>query len=159
MKTVHTLAMLGLAVAASGCATVIRGTKQDFSIVSTPPGATATLSNGQSCVTPCALRLPRKEEFDVMFALDGYEAGGAHVSSGWSRGGTQTFIIGNIILGGLVGMGVDASNGATRDLTPNPLAVTLVPVAPAAPVVAAAPADAQGDAAPASATTETQTAQ
>jgi hypothetical protein len=111
----------------AGCATVIRGTQQDFAIQSTPPGATASLSTGQSCVTPCSLRLPRKEDFDVSFSMDGYDSGTAHVTSGWSRAGTQTFVIGNIILGGLVGMGVDASSGATRDLWPNPLVVTLVP--------------------------------
>jgi len=126
----------------AGCATVIRGTQQDFAIESTPPGASATLSSGETCVTPCALRLPRKHAFDVSFAMDGYESGTARVSSGWSRGGTQTFVIGNIILGGLIGMGVDASNGSTRDLTPNPLQVTLVPVAPPA-IVASADASEQ----------------
>lgn len=97
------------------------------------------MSTGQSCVTPCELRLPRKQDFTVTFNLEGYQSGGANVRSGWSRGGTQTFIIGNIIIGGLIGMGVDASNGATRDLFPNPLEVTLVPNAPAVADAAAAP--------------------
>ena len=136
MQTIKTLGAFALAIAASGCATVIRGTQQDFAIQSTPPGAAATLSTGQTCITPCALRLPRKQDFEVAFALDGYQSGGARVTSGWSRGGTQTFVFGNIILGGLIGMGVDAANGATRDLTPNPLVVTLIPVPPPpAPVV------------------------
>jgi hypothetical protein len=143
MKIAKTLSVLTLAVAASGCATVIRGTKQDFHIETDPPGATATLSTGQTCTTPCTLRLPRKEAFDVTFSMDGYQEGTAHVTSGWSRAGTQTFVVGNIILGGLVGMGVDASNGATRDLNPNPLVATLIeegaempattPAAPASP--------------------------
>jgi hypothetical protein len=133
------LAGAAMLVAVSGCATIIRGTQQDFAIESTPAGATATMTNGESCVTPCALRLPRKEAFDVTFTMDGYQTGTARVSSGWSRGGTQTFVIGNIILGGLVGMGVDASTGATRDLYPNPLVVTLVPNE--APAAADAPAD------------------
>lgn len=129
-----------LALASSaGCATVIRGTQQDFAIESAPAGATASLSTGQTCTTPCELRLPRKRDFDVTFSMDGYETGTAHVTSGWSRGGTQTFIVGNLILGGLIGMGVDASNGATRDLWPNPLQVTLVPVS-AATVAATQPA-------------------
>lgn len=111
----------------TGCATVIRGTQQDYTIESSPPGADVTLSTGQTCVTPCVLRLPRKTAFDVTFEMEGYETGTARVNSGWSREGTQTFIVGNLILGGLIGMGVDASNGATRDLWPNPLQVTMIP--------------------------------
>ncbi len=131
MKMIQALSVAALAMTVGGCATILRGTEQDFTIVSTPPGATAKLSTGETCVTPCDLRLPRKQGFDVSFTMDGYESGAAHIASGWSSGGTQTFIIGNIILGGLIGMGVDASNGSTRDLYPNPLEVTLVPVAPA----------------------------
>jgi hypothetical protein len=132
-------AVTALGLAAAGCATIIRGTKQEFAIISEPPSATATLSTGQTCVTPCNLKLPRKEAFDVTLTLDGYEPATAHVNSGWSRGGTQTFVVGNIILGGLVGMGVDASNGATRDLTPNPVSVTLTPIAPPPPPITALP--------------------
>ncbi|MGO3927394.1 translation initiation factor 2, partial [Rhodopseudomonas pseudopalustris] len=42
---------------------------------------------------------------------------------------------GNLLLGGVVGMGVDAATGAAMDHHPNPVVVTLQPVpAPAAPV-------------------------
>ena len=37
---------------------------------------------------------------------------------------------GNVLLGGLVGMGVDAATGAAMDHKPNPVIVTLQPVAP-----------------------------
>lgn len=137
MKLSTTLSLLALALAVSGCATVLRGTKQDFSIKSTPAGATATLSTGQSCVTPCELHLRRKDAFEVTFTLPGYQSQTAQVQSGWSDGGTKTFIIGNVIAGGLIGMGVDAANGSTRDLFPNPLDVTLVPNPPPAPVAPA----------------------
>jgi hypothetical protein len=151
-------ACAALLVATAGCATVIRGTQQDFTIETTPAGAQATLSTGQSCVTPCTLRLPRKQDFDVTFAMEGYDGGTAHVTSGWSRGGTTTFVVGNIILGGLIGMGVDAANGATRDLWPNPLQATLVPRSAASVAVdqAAQPAVAAADA---GATPTVQTAQ
>ncbi len=38
---------------------------------------------------------------------------------------------GNLLLGGLVGMGVDAATGAALDHKPNPVIVTLQPIAPA----------------------------
>jgi len=37
---------------------------------------------------------------------------------------------GNVLLGGLVGMGVDAATGAALDHKPNPVIVTLQPAAP-----------------------------
>jgi hypothetical protein len=39
---------------------------------STPPGAEAKTSNGQTCRTPCALALPTNEPLTVTFALTGY---------------------------------------------------------------------------------------
>jgi len=34
-------------------------------------------------------------------------------------------VAGNVILGGVIGLGVDAVTGASQDLVPNPLEVTL----------------------------------
>jgi hypothetical protein len=39
---------------------------------STPPGADAKTSNGQSCRTPCALALPTEGPLTVTFTLNGY---------------------------------------------------------------------------------------
>ena len=45
---------------------------------------------------------------------------------------------GNILLGGFIGIGVDATSGALNDLTPNPLQIILQPeiAAPVAPQAA-----------------------
>lgn len=110
-----------------GCATVLRGTRQDYTIETTPSGATATLSNGESCVTPCELHLKRGREFNVQFELDGYQTGWVAVDSVFSGGGAAG-VAGNVLLGGIIGAGVDASNGSLNNLEPNPLRVTLSPV-------------------------------
>jgi hypothetical protein len=39
---------------------------------STPPGAEAKTSNGQTCRTPCALALPTSGPMTVTFSLNGY---------------------------------------------------------------------------------------
>ncbi len=39
---------------------------------STPPGAEAKTSNGQTCLTPCALALPTETQLTVTFTLNGY---------------------------------------------------------------------------------------
>jgi chorismate mutase len=42
-----------------------------------------------------------------------------------TAGGGSAGMAGNVILGGLIGAVVDSNNGATQDLVPNPLTVTL----------------------------------
>jgi hypothetical protein len=140
----HSYLRLGAALIAvsslSACATVIRGTKQDFEIVSVPPGADVSLSSGQTCVTPCKLELKRKTAFSATFKKDGYAPLEARVESKFNGAGA---LAGNVILGGFIGAGVDASNGSLNALTPNPLTVTLVPVSgaeQAVPVPEATPA-------------------
>lgn len=128
---------LALVLMLPACATVVRGTKQSFVINSEPAGAVATLSTGETCETPCSLKLKRKHGFTVRVARDGYEPVDATVTSE-SRAGA---IAGNILLGGIIGAGVDASNGSLRSLIPNPLMVKMVPVA-----VVRAPASASGPA-------------
>jgi hypothetical protein len=34
-------------------------------------------------------------------------------------------VAGNVLVGGIIGLGVDAATGASQDLVPNPLKVTL----------------------------------
>jgi hypothetical protein len=131
------------AASLSACATITRGTRQNYVIETDPPGAQITLSTGQHCVTPCTLRLKRKDEFTVTATMDGYERAEAEVRSRMRAGG-GTALAGNAIFGGIVGGVVDASNGSLNDLRPNPLHITMTPVGGAAPLAAsqAAPAEA-----------------
>jgi hypothetical protein len=149
------------------CATVTRGTQQKYVIQSTPADAQVVLSTGDKCVTPCVLKLKRKKAFTATFNKDRYQPLKAEVKSKFSGGGAVAGA-GNVLIGGVVGAIVDGTNGSMNDLTPNPLMVTMVPVAavePAAEPVAdaavsttaavattgavAAPAAAEAPAAPA----------
>jgi hypothetical protein len=128
-----------------GCATITRGTAQEFTVESTPPGASVSTSNGFQCAaTPCTFRMPRKEGFTVRLEREGYLAAEATVTSDMSSGGA-TGLAGNILVGGLIGVGVDATSGALNDLTPNPLQVTLqaIPAESAPPEAAATSAPAE----------------
>jgi hypothetical protein len=135
---------LGVAVLSAlllpGCATVTRGTSQKFVILSAPPEAQVMLSTGQSCVTPCTLKLKRKHGFTATFTKAGYEPYSAEVKSKFSGGGAAA-TAGNVLIGGLIGAAVDGSSGALNNLTPNPLKVKLV-ASPAAPADTAPPAPA-----------------
>lgn len=114
------------------CATITRGTSQKFNIQSNPSDANVRLSTGQTCVTPCTLTLKRKSQFVVTVSKDGYQSQETEVH-GVVKGGGAAGMAGNVIFGGLIGAGVDASNGSMMNLTPNPLMVSLLPnTAPAA---------------------------
>jgi hypothetical protein len=127
--------------ALSGCATVTRGTSETFVIETQPAGADVHLTNGLSCTTPCSLKLKRKDGFVAKIAKPGYEPVEATVTSSTSGGGGVA-MAGNLVLGGIIGAGVDASNGSMNDLKPNPLRVTLTAVAAPATATAATPAPA-----------------
>ena len=124
------ISMIGGAIAAcvlvSGCATVTRGTSQTFKIESTPTQAKVALSNGETCVTPCILKLKRRPGFTATFTKDGYETKTVKVDSEIKGGGVAAGA-GNLLIGGVVGGLVDGSNGSLNSLTPNPLQVTLMP--------------------------------
>lgn len=111
-------------LALSACATVTRGTKESFYVLSDPDGASVALSNGQKCVAPCALKLKRNREFDATYTLAGYKPATVHVRTG-VRGGGVGATAGNVIAGGIIGVIVDGSNGAMNDLSPNPLKVKM----------------------------------
>ncbi|ABD07623.1 conserved hypothetical protein [Rhodopseudomonas palustris HaA2] len=123
----------------SGCASVTRGTTETISIASTPSGALANVAGTDapfSCVTPCVVEVNRNADITVSLSKEGYQPQIIPLTREISGGGGAGFA-GNILLGGVVGMGVDAATGAAMDHKPNPVVVTLQPVAPAAvaPVV------------------------
>ena len=108
----------------SGCATITRGTSEAFVIETDPPGAEATLSNGLRCSTPCSLTVKRRGNFVVTIKKEGYETVVSNVTSSVDSGGAAG-MAGNVLLGGVIGAGVDAGTGAMHSHKPNPLSVKL----------------------------------
>ncbi len=95
-----------------------------FVIETEPSGARASLSNGLECVTPCSLKVKRRGDFVVSLSKAGYETLRATVTSSVDGVGAAG-MAGNILLGGPIGAGVDASTGAMHSHKPNPLTVKL----------------------------------
>jgi len=130
-----------LAAPCVGCASVTRGTTENISISSTPAGATAELSgldNPTACVTPCVVVAKRSADITVSFAKEGFEPEVVQLTKEVPATGAVGFA-GNIVAGGLVGMGVDAVTGAAQDHKPNPVIVTLKPIRRMAPPSAVKP--------------------
>ena len=68
------------ALAASGCATVVRGTSENFRVETVPPGATVTTTlpddrgGFRGCApTPCDVRVPRRGEFIARIDLPDHQ--------------------------------------------------------------------------------------
>jgi hypothetical protein len=126
--------MVALCAMVGGCASVTRGTTENISIASTPSGAQATISGldvPTACITPCAIVAKRNADIAVTFEKEGYQPQVVQLTKEIPATGAAGFA-GNILAGGLVGMGVDAVTGAATDHKPNPVTVTLEPLAPAA---------------------------
>jgi hypothetical protein len=113
-----TLLILTLAALSTGCATITRGTTEAFGIETTPANADARLSNGLHCTTPCSLKVKRRGDFVVTITKEGYETVNASITSSVDGGGAAG-MAGNVILGGLIGAGVDAGTGAMHAHKPN----------------------------------------
>lgn len=107
-----------------GCATITRGTTEAWSVQTVPAGADVKLSSGEQCKSPCTLTKKRKDPFQVTISKDGYESVSTQII-GTVKGAGAAGMAGNVLIGGIIGIGVDAADGATLSLTPNPLIVTL----------------------------------
>ncbi len=109
----RSLSVLCLAVLLPGCATIMEGTGQTVSINTDPSGALCRVSRngatlGEISSTPGSVRVDKsKNDISVSCSKDGYKT--ATISQSPSFNGS-TF--GNILLGGIVGAGVDAATGA-----------------------------------------------
>jgi len=148
------LALVSVLATQAGCATITRGTTEEVEFISDPPGARVTLQPATvDCFTPCYLELKSKRSYFVNFELEGYEKAQVKLEAKFAGAGAAGFA-GNVLIGGLIGMGVDSATGALKVLRPNPVRVTLVakpghpapkpasePAAPAAPTIPAPPAE------------------
>jgi hypothetical protein len=158
MRIVAVAALLLL----GGCATAIRGSTEQVQFDSEPVGAemrsivkypcggpcpvhddklgsaqayigddvkTPTIP-GPSCITPCALQVARNQELIVTFTKAGYQPETLVLETRASSGAVA--VAGNVLLGGAVGLVVDAGSGAGLDHYPNPIKALLRPLPAAA---------------------------
>ena len=115
-----------LTVSVSGCATITRGTNDKLVVNSTPPAAKVNLSTGQNCdATPCTFKLPRRSKLNVVVSKERCETQTIRVTSKISHKAVAGATVGNVLVGGLIGAGVDGGSGALHDLTPNPVNAAL----------------------------------
>ena len=97
--TMRILGLLLAGVCLSGCATITRGTTQDFTVTSSPSGASVKTTTGFECAaTPCTFKMPRKTGFSVEKKLNGYQTENVLVESKVAGSGAAG-MAGNILVG------------------------------------------------------------
>lgn len=144
------MASMAILALCTGCASIVSGTNQSLSVTSAGPGgndvvgAKCRLVNDKGswyATTPGSVTVHRSYgDLAVTCTHDSHDPGAASVKSS-----TKGMAAGNILFGGLIGVGVDAATGAAYDY-PNLIRVTMgqpvsaVPVLPGAPGGAPAPA-------------------
>ena len=100
-----------------GCATIVKGTDQQVSI-DTPgfAGAQCRLSSKaigvRQVVTPAIITLPKSKENVAVECNLGCARGTGVIASS-----LETMTAGNVLLGGVIGLGVDAATGAMNHYT------------------------------------------
>ncbi|MCX6051327.1 MAG: PEGA domain-containing protein [Campylobacterales bacterium] len=111
--------LLGLSVSSvllfTGCATIAGGGgKQAVSFSSEPAGASVSVGGAQMCTTPCQVTLDRKQDLVIKVEKEGYQSITRPLETKMN-----TWVLGNVIIGGLPGTTTDALNGATVEYSPN----------------------------------------
>ena len=110
------------------CATLVKGTTQSIAI-NTPgvPGARCQLKSGAvgtiDVVTPATLTVEKSQEaINVRCIKECYQDGVGVVNSF-----TEGLAAGNIIAGGVIGLGVDAATGAMNKYAPETV-IVMIPI-------------------------------
>jgi hypothetical protein len=127
------VAALTIMAALGGCASVISGTSQTLTLDTIPSGADCSLSKkglvvGRVNPTPGAVFVQRtRDDITVECKKDGYQTG-----TFINRSGLEAATFGNVILGGLVGVVVDAASGANNKYDEK-MHITLAQIEPGQP--------------------------
>lgn len=103
-----------LSLLMSSCATIISGSKQNVRFSSNPSTATIFIDEVEVGKTPFEIKLARISEHSVMLKLDGYQTYQTRLTKSFNG-----WYIGNILLGGIIGLIIDPITGAMYNLTPD----------------------------------------
>lgn len=110
----------------TGCASIIKGTSQKITINTVPPQATCTVVQNHNIIatiaeTPQIIEVS-KSKHDLTLTCDkpGYQTAIHVIPSD-----VEAMTIGNVLLGGVIGLAIDAGTGALNKYDAN-VTITLV---------------------------------
>jgi PEGA domain len=122
MKNKLSIALLaGIALSATSCATIITGTKDKITFNSTPEGAKVFHKGIEKCTTPCTAEIPRSlSKQMVTLQKEGFNDKEVKLTKKFNP---VTLV--NILLGGAIGVGIDAATGSLTKYSPKEYQVEL----------------------------------
>jgi hypothetical protein len=118
------LAVIGLT---AGCATITTGTSQTIEVDTKPTGADCEFSREGATIafigsTPGNVTVSKDDsQLDIVCRKEGYQDGVGDLTSTF-----QAMTVGNVLIGGIVGLIVDAASGAATKY-PSSVTITLTP--------------------------------
>jgi len=116
----------------TGCATIATGPGPEVKmrIASNPPGAKVLVDGQERGYTPLIVGLTRADRHRVVISKAGYQDYVQELKPGFNP-----WVIGNAVIGGIIGLGVDLGTGAVTWLNPPQVEAKMQ----TAPIVAAPP--------------------
>jgi len=100
----------------SACSTIVKGTDHGLSVVTDPAGAACVLERkgmiiGAVNPTPGNAQISKtKHDVHISCTKEGYDDAVGVISSNF-----EGWTLGNILIGGIIGLGVDAASGAMNE--------------------------------------------
>lgn len=120
-RTLSIVLGISIVLSTTSCATIFTGTKDSITFTTTPEGAKVIHRGVEKCLTPCTAEIPRGlGKQMVMFQKEGFETKEVKL--------TKTFnpvTLLNILLGGAIGVGIDAATGSLTKYSPKSYTVDL----------------------------------
>ncbi|KZK80419.1 hypothetical protein PsAD13_04479 [Pseudovibrio sp. Ad13] len=124
MKSYFVAGVAASSILLAGCGTVVRGTTEDIKIDVKPANAKITSTTAHTCVGPCVINVPRSQKLTLKASAPGYQSQVIDVDTRVSGKGAAG-MVGNVLIGGIIGIGVDTVTGASLDHYPNPVTFNL----------------------------------
>jgi len=122
-NALSTCLLLSFFLLLTGCASIMTpGRFRPVPVETFPAGAQVYLNDAYEGTTPLSLRVDRKGTHRLSVQHPGYETFRKEI-----KPGTNGWIWGNLVFGGLVGIIVDAVNGSSVTPKPGKFAVYLLP--------------------------------
>lgn len=120
MKKILLLLTAG-SVFMTGCAVLMSGTKQNVGISSVPSGAIVTVDGQEKGKAPVMVALKRKTTHLIKIEMEGYEP-----FEIYTKKKLNNWLWGNVLFGGLIGLGIDMGTGAIYKISPSRITGNLV---------------------------------
>ena len=120
-KKITFLLSLSIALFTTSCASIITGTKDKIAFSSTPEGAKVFHKGVEKCTTPCTAEIPRSlGKQTVTFAKEGFNSKEVKLTKNFNA-----VSLVNLLIGGVIGIGIDAATGSLTKYSPKAYTVEL----------------------------------